>query len=294
MENNINKIALIIEGGGMRGSFTAGIINTLLEEKIYFNYVAGISAGASNTVNYIARDMKRVKKSFVDIVQDPDFGGVRTFLAGKGYFHSDHIYNYSALDENLLPFDFKTFNDNPAELRIGAFQRDTGKMIYWTKNNIEDNMDLINMVRASSSLPIIMPPTFFKGDFYVDGGLGPCGGIPIDIAIQDGYRKFFILKSRPKSYTKTATKKNIFLEQYFKKYPFVLQAMKDRHIHYNNTQKLIRRLEEKGDAYIVYPKKMLVESSCKDIELLERNYYLGRVQGKQEVPKWRQFIESSQ
>lgn len=293
MENNIKNIALVIEGGGMRGSFTAGIINTLLEEKIYFDYVIGVSAGASNAVNYLSRDQRRVKRSFVEIVKDPQFGGMSTFLQGKGYFHSDYIYNYMALEKTLLPYDYKTFEENPAKLRIGSFQRDTGKMIYWTKKAVQDASDLITMIRASSSLPIIMPPTFFRGQYYVDGGLGPNGGIPIDLPIKEGYKKFVIIKSRPKSYRKETPKHMHFMRKAFCKYPYLVQAMEDRYKNYNKSVDLIESLEKKGDAFIIYPKKMCVESNCRDFLQLEKNYYLGRIQGKREIKNLKTFINKN-
>lgn len=85
LKSNIFDTALIFEGGGMRASFTSGIVNTLLENELYFNYIAGISAGSSCTLNYLSRDKKRTKASFVDFVKDPEFGGWRTFLRGKGF-----------------------------------------------------------------------------------------------------------------------------------------------------------------------------------------------------------------
>ncbi len=291
MENNIKDIALVIEGGGMRGSFTAGIVNTLLEEKIYFDYVIGVSAGASNAVNYLSRDQRRVKRSFVEIVKDPKFGGMGTFIQGKGYFHSDYIYNYMSLEKTLLPYDYKTFEKNNAKLRIGAFQRDTGKMIYWTKKAVHDTSDLITMVRASSSLPVIMPPTFFRGEYYVDGGLGPNGGIPIDLPIKEGYKKFVIIKSRPKSYRKDPPKHIPLIRRAFRKYPHLVQAMEKRYLNYNKSIDLIEKLEDQGDAFIIYPKKMIVENNCRDFELLEKNYYFGRIQGKREIKDLKKFLE---
>lgn len=293
MENNINNIALIIEGGGMRCSFTAGVINTFLEEKIYFDYVIGVSAGASNAVNYLSRDQRRVKSSFVEIVKDPNFGGLHTFLQGKGYFHSDYIYNYIALNKSLLPYDYESYKKNPAKLRIGTFQRDTGKTIYWTKKAVHSASDLITMVRASSSLPIIMPPTCFRGHYYVDGGLSPHGGIPIDLPIKEGYKKFVIIKSRPKGYRKEAPKKIKLLERSFRKYPYLVKAMAKRYKNYNRSTELIESLEENGDAYIIYPKTMTVKNNCKDFDLLEKNYYNGRIQGKRELRNLKDFIRKN-
>ena len=170
--NNIKDTALIFEGGGMRASYTAGFLNTLLEEKLHFDYVAGISAGSSHSVNYISRDVERSKKSFVDLVLDPNFGGWASFLKGEGFFRSDYIYEETPLPDAALPFDFKTFSANPARLRMGAFDSINGEMVYYTKDDIKDLKDLMKIVRASSSMPIFMPPTVIGDKVYIDGEIG--------------------------------------------------------------------------------------------------------------------------
>src|SRR5690554_5611843 len=138
--NNIKDTALIFEGGGMRASYTAGMVNILLENKLYFNYVAGISAGASHSVNYLSRDTSRVKRSFVDLVLDPKFGGWKSFLKGEGYFRSQYIYEEIPYADAALPFDCRTFMANPAQLRIGAFERSTGALKYFGKDDIQEVM----------------------------------------------------------------------------------------------------------------------------------------------------------
>ena len=108
-----NKTGLVLEGGGMRASYTAAVANILLENEIYFDNVYGLSAGSSNTVNYISRDIDRTKRSFVDLVDDPEFGGVDTLIKGKGFFSAEHIYQKAGLPGGYLPFDWDTFVANP-------------------------------------------------------------------------------------------------------------------------------------------------------------------------------------
>ena len=146
LESNIKDTALIFEGGGMRASYTAGILNILLEKEMYFNYVAGISAGSSHTVNYISRDKERAKKSFVDFVKDPNFGGWKSFIKGEGLFRAKYLYEEACLKNASLPFDFKTFQKNPADIRIGAFNRRTGQQKYFTKSDIKNISDLMTFL----------------------------------------------------------------------------------------------------------------------------------------------------
>ncbi len=288
LENNIKDTALIFEGGGMRASYTAGIVNILLENEIYFNYVAGISAGSSHAVNYISRDKERTKKSFVDFVKDPNFGGWKSFFKGEGFFRSEYLYEQACLEDASLPFHFQKFMLNPAKIRIGAFNRRTGTQKYFSRDDIKNISDLMKIVRCSSSLPFFMPPTRFKGQYYIDGGIA--GGIPLDIAIEDGYDKFFVVLTRERGYKKGPKKNMAFMKVLYRKYPKLLKAMEERHIVYNETLDKLKKMEKEGKAYLVYPKTMPVDYKERDYEKLENSYSLGYKQGKEEINSWKEFI----
>ncbi len=286
--NNIKDTALIFEGGGMRASYTAGFLNTLLEDELYFDYVAGISAGSSHSVNYISRDIERSKKSFVDLVRDPDFGGWLSFLKGEGFFRSDYIYEETPLPDAALPFDFITFSANPARLRIGAYDSISGEMVYYSKDEIKDLKDLMKIVRASSSMPIFMPPTVIGDRVYIDGGLG--GGIPLDIAIKDGFKKYFVILSRPKGYRKEPVKYQSFLKTYYKNSPHIIDALLRRHIIYNQTLDELQALENEGKAFLVFPDVMPVSSRERNYDKLSESYKTGYAQGKRDLPLWKDFL----
>ncbi len=287
--NNIKDSALIFEGGGMRASYTAGILNNLLENEIYFDYVAGISAGASHSINYLSRDIPRAKRSFVDLVLDSKFGGWRSFFKGEGYFRSQYIYEETSYPGAALPLDFQAFMANPAQLRIGALERDTGKPVYFTKADINSMQDLMKIVRASSSMPIFMPPTSFKGKVYVDGGLG--GGIALDIAKKDGMQKFFVILTREKGYRKSPVKFGGFIKAYYRKHPLVVEAMFNRHVIYNRTLEELEELEREGKAFLVYPDVMPVSNKETNFKKLSACYELGYAQGKRDLPRWQEFLE---
>jgi predicted patatin/cPLA2 family phospholipase len=286
--NNIQDTALIFEGGGMRASYTAGILNTLLENKLYFNYVAGISAGSSHSVNYMSRDIDRAKRSFVDMVLDPKFGGWKSFFKGEGFFRSQYIYEETCYPDSALPLDFETFMENPAQLRIGAFDRDSGEERYFTKDDIHDMRDLVKIVRSSSSMPIFMPETKYDNHCYVDGGLG--GGIPLDIAKKDGFKKFFVVLTREKGYRKSPAKFTATIRAYYRKYPHVINAMLNRYIIYNQTLEELEQLEREGKAFLVYPEVMPVTNREINYNKLCESYRLGYAQGQRDVSKWKEFL----
>lgn len=286
--NNIKDTALIFEGGGMRGSYTAGFLTNLLENEIYIDYVAGISAGSSHSVNYLSRDITRARRSFVDIVLDSRFGGWRSFLKGEGFFRSQYLYEETPYPNASLPLDFQTFTVNQAKLRIGAFERDSGEMRYFSKEDIHDLKDLMKIVRCSSSMPIFMPPTYYGGRYYVDGGLG--GGIALDIAKKDRLKKFFVILSREKGYRKKPLKFSKALRTYYRRQPLVAEAMLQRYIVYNQTLDELEQLACEGKAFLVYPDVMPVSSRELNYNKLAASYELGYAQGKRDLPKWKEFL----
>ena len=120
LENNVHDCALVIEGGAMRASYVSGLVNVLLEQGIYFDYVCGISAGSTVATNYVSRDMVRTKRSFVDFAANPQMGGVKSFLHRRGFFNADYDY-LGCIEDGSMPFDWQTFQANPARVRIQAF-----------------------------------------------------------------------------------------------------------------------------------------------------------------------------
>jgi len=288
LESNINDTALIFEGGGMRASYTSGFVKTLIENSLYFDYVAGISAGASNSVNYLTRDAGRAKKSFVDLVLEPEFGGWRSFLKGEGYFRARYIYEETHYPDASLPLDFEVFMANPARLRIGAFEMDSGRMRYFTKDDIKTVQDLARIVRCSSTLPFFMPPATFNHKIYLDGGLG--GGIALDIAQKDGFSKFFVVLSRPRGFRKEPFKIPGLIKAYFRRYPHVAEALLSSHQKYNQTLDELDQLENEGKAFLVCPDIMPVTSMETSFKKLEESHRLGYRQGRRDLPRWQEFL----
>lgn len=177
--------ALVFEGGGMRGVYTAGLVATLIEAGLDFPHVSGISAGSSHTVNYVSRDATRAHDSFVDVALSPEFGGYKHWLAGRGIFNVDYLYHDIAEADGDFPFDYDTFMANPAQIRVGSFNATRGQAVWFTKEDMHSVSDVGLLARASSTLPVLMPPVEIDGDTYVDGALGPNGGIPLDTPMRE-------------------------------------------------------------------------------------------------------------
>jgi predicted patatin/cPLA2 family phospholipase len=288
IRSNVFHTALIFEGGGMRACYTAGFVSMLLEHAIYFNYVAGISAGASHAVNYLSRDPVRARRSFTDIVQDPSFGDISSWLKGDGYFNVDYIYSKSPRADGALPFDFETFTRNEAECAIGAFLRYEGRMVYWHRSDMTTVEALSLRVRASSSLPYLMPETEVDGKIYLDGGLHV--GIPLDIAMEDGYDRFVIALTRERGFRLEPVPHNRIMNRILDRHPIAKEALTTRHLRYNRTLDAIEKLEKEGRAYVFYPEAIDLTLMDRDREKLLSQYIEGHEQAVRELPRLREFL----
>ena len=288
ISSNIHDTALIFEGGGMRACFTAGFVTMLLEQGIYFNYAAGISAGASHVVNYLSRDLTRARRSFTDIVLEQSFGDVASWIKGDGYFNAEYIYSKSTREDGSLPFDFETFIENDADCVIGAFLRHEGKMVYWHKHDYKTIEDLILRVRASSSVPYLMPETKIDEEIYVDGGLG--SGIPLDIAMEDGYERFVVVLTRERGFRLEPFPQNRLVNLMLDRHQVEKEALLSRHVGYNATLDKIEQLERDGRAFVFYPEDLDLTMIDRDREKLLSQYVKGHEQATQGLPRLREFL----
>lgn len=290
LTSNVKDVALIFEGGGMRVSYTAAVVAALLEAQIHIDWVAGISAGSSNTANYLARDAERARRSFVEFAADPKFGDVRTFVRGQGMFNSHYIYRVSGLPGQALPYDFATYQANPARMYLGVFEADTGQAFYWTRDDVADLDDLMAAVQSSSTLPFFMPPVQRGDHVYVDGALGPSGGIALDAARADGFSKFLVVLTRPRDYVKPPIQISRPMRQYFRKHPAVVDALAERASNYNRTRAELLELEHSGDAVVFFPEGQTVSQSERSVAKLARSYTEGSAQVARELPAWREWL----
>lgn len=287
---DIRDTALIFEGGGMRGAYSAGVVRALLENDLNFGWVGGISAGSSNLVNYVSRDVARAKAAFTEFAADPMMGNVRTFLKGQGYFNSHYIYQQSARPGAVMPLDSEAFFSNPCDIAIGGFDVHAGQTVYWTREDIKNLDDLMIRVQASSTLPGFMPLVHMDGTTWADGALGSSGGIAIDAAKAAGFEKFFVVLSRTRDYWKPAVRRPRFIRAHFRKYPLLAQAIIDRPGNYNATKQELLDLEKSGQAYLFVPEQMNISINERSVPKLTQAFHDGLDQARREVPAWKEFL----
>ncbi len=289
---NVPDVALVFEGGGMRAAYTSAVVVALIEAGLVFPFVAGISAGASNTVNYLTGDAWRARASFTTFAADPNFGGWRTFVRGQGLFNSDYIYRRTSAPDEALPYNYQAFLDHPAEFSITGFRARDGATVRWGRAETETQQHLMSFVQASSTMPVIMPPVDIDGDLYVDGALGETGGIPIDAARAAGYRKMVVVLTQERSYTKKPLTNPWFYRRHFRRHPAVADALLSRWSRYNSTRDELFELERAGEVYVFAPDRMDISNGERNVARLQAAHERGLAQAARELPAIREFVQA--
>lgn len=246
----MKNLGLVLEGGGMRGLYTAGVLDFFMDKNLYFPYVASVSAGACNAVSYLSRQKGRSREINIRFANDPRYINLANLLKRKSIFGMDFIFNEVA--NKILPFDFKQFEKSNEKLIVCATDCHTGKAIYFDKDACDD---IFLSVRASSSLPFVCEPVKFQGKTLLDGGIAE--PIPIKKSILDGNTKNIIVLTRDSKYRKKPFRWGRFSRLYYPKYPQLTVAFKNRYMIYNNTLDYIDDLERNGDAFVIRPDKLV-------------------------------------
>ena len=264
----IEDCALVLEGGGMRGAFTAGIIKFLLENNLIFEYVIGVSAGANNGANYVSRQVDRNKKIFVDLVEDERYMGIKNLIKDGNYFGMDFLFH--ELPHKILPFDYENFLKSNSKLVVGVTDCTAGKTVFLQPQNYSSQKKIDKIFKASSSLPLVSNTVKIGGREYLDGGIA--APIPVHKAEADGYKKNLIVLTRENEYRKDPVKAGFLLNYFLKDYPHLVDQLKNRYKVYNQTIDYIRKKEKKGDFFVFRPQNLDIDRFSKDKEKLKEIY----------------------
>ena len=288
----VDDTALVFEGGGMRNAYTAALVSRLIAEGINFPHISGVSAGSSHLCNFTSRDAIRSHATFVDLVEDPEFGGLKHFRKGHGYFNAEYIYQQICYPDGAMPFNMDTFLANPATTRVATFNATRGEERWFSKEEMSTLDTLGPIVRASSTLPILMPPVEIDGDTYVDGALGPNGGLPFDQPLREGYRKLLVVLTRPRDFVKDPMPASVgaLLRTAYRSFPSVFEGVALRTDRYNAGRRFLFELEERGQAYVFAPDNLWINNTESRRERLEATYRAGLVQAVREMPAIKAFL----
>jgi len=263
-----HKCALVLEGGGMRGSFTAGIIDYFLRHEVYFEHVIGVSAGANNGANYTSRQRLRNKKIFTDLVEDERYMSFKNLIREGNYFGMDFLFHQ--LPHEILPFDYNSFKNSNTNLKVAATECESGEVKFFSPQYFDEISKIDKTFKASSSLPLVSNPVEIDDKLYLDGGIRD--SIPVREAIKDGYQKVVVILTREKGYRKTPVKAKFLLDLFLRKYPNLVDDLKERYQIYNETLDYISKKEKTNDFFVFRPKSIEIDRFSKDAEQLENIY----------------------
>ncbi|MCL2440206.1 MAG: patatin family protein [Treponema sp.] len=244
----LENAALILEGGGLRGAFTSGALRRFADDKLYFDYVIGVSMGACNAANYVSLQPERNRIVNTRYIHDRRYISYRRLLFKGELFGMDFIFN--EIPNKYIHFDEKTLLENPMRCIMGVTDCETGKPLYYDKNDL--GSDYRHVLKASSSLPLVAKPVKYKEKFLMDGGLSD--SIPVRKAEQEGYKKRVVILTRPYGYRKKPSKLPGFLLYQYRKFPGLLKSIKTQYLQYNEAVSYIEELEAKGEIFVIRPK----------------------------------------
>ena len=264
------KTGLVLEGGGMRGVFTCGVLDYLMDHKISFPYAIGVSAGACNGLSYMSHQRGRGKYSNIDLLAKYKYIGIRPLIKKRGLIDQQLLFH--RFPDRILPYNYKAYAENPSRFEMVTTDCITGRACYWEEKF--DEKLIIDIVKASSSLPYACPIIYVEGRPMLDGGI--VDSIPLLRAYEQGYDKCVVVLTRNKGYRKST--KDVPVPSFiYKKYPRLRVALRNRNKIYNEQLELVERLEEEGKIIVIRPEKPIVvgrmETSVKKLtDLYEQGY----------------------
>jgi predicted patatin/cPLA2 family phospholipase len=243
----MTQVGLVLEGGGMRGVYTAGVLEYFLEKNLYFPYNIGVSAGACNAVSYLSRQKDRNRKVNIDYIHNPNYLSLRNYIKKRELFGMDFIFD--EIPNKLVPFDYETFYKAEELFEVGTTDCITGETVYYNKH--QHGQDMLTILRASSSLPFAAPIVQFDQRPLLDGGISD--PIPIKRAEEVGFDKNVVILTRNKGYQKKPSKQSWISSKLYNDYPGLLQSMDKRAASYNETLQYIFEQEKKGKVFVIQP-----------------------------------------
>lgn len=263
-----NKVGLVLEGGGTRGYYSAGVMDAFLKADIMFPYVIGVSAGAGNATSFISGQIGRNKQMIEHFITHKRYVSFTNYMKNKSVFGMDFIFG--EIPQKHCFFDWDMLKKSKTRFLTGAFDCEKGETVWFEKEDLRTGLGILI---ASCSLPFFSPMVKYKKKILLDGGI--LHPIPIEKSIEDGNEFHVIILTQNEGYQKKG-KKYAFFEFYYRMYPKLVETMKIRHEIYNQQVELCEELQRQGKAIIIRPLQSLeVSRMTKDVKKLLALYQEG-------------------
>lgn len=280
------KKGLIMEGGAMRGMFTAGVIDVLMEHGIGFDGAIGVSAGAAFGCNYKSKQIGRVIRYNTRFCQDRRYGGFRILLKEGNFYSRKFCYEEVPLKYDV--FDYDTYESNPMAFYIVCTDVDTGKAEYHKYENRHDHG--FEWIRASASMPLVSRMVEIDGRRYLDGALAD--SIPVQYFESLGYDRNVVILTQPEGFRKKPDSLLPLMKVYYRKFPKLVEAIASRHEQYNATLDYIALREAAGNLLVIRPlEKLPIRRTEKDPDKLRQVYEMGRRTAEARIEEIQKYLE---
>jgi predicted patatin/cPLA2 family phospholipase len=265
---------LVLEGGGMRGVFTSGVLDAFMKHDLYFPYVVAVSAGALNGLSYMSRQPRRARYSNIDMLRKYDYISLKRLLT-KGSIFDPNIL-YERFPNEIVPFDYQAYRENPATFEMVTTNCITGRAEYLSEK--EDARRMTAIAKATSSLPYVAQITYVDGVPMLDGGI--VDSIPVVRAIDKGFSPNVVILTRNRGFRSSEPDIKV-PKLFYGEYPRLRVALSRRVEEYNKQLELIERMEDWGEVICIRPERQMeVDRFCRDVEKLEALYEEGFMLGE--------------
>ena len=283
------KKGLVLEGGGIRGIFSAGVMDVLMEEGIVFDGAIGVSAGAAFGCNYKSKQPRRAVRYNLKYAKDPRYSSVRSLLKTGDLFNAQFCYH--DIPEKLYPFDWKTFRENPMKFYLVCTDVETGKPVYHLCDN-DSEWQMLEWFRASGSMPLVSRVVEIGDQKLLDGGI--TDSIPLRFMESKGYERNVVILTRPADYVKEPASLMRVMNRVLHQYPETLKAIENRHNVYNETVAYIRQREAGKYAFVIRPEADLDVGRVEhDRFKIREAYKAGRKAARKRLNALRRFLEAA-
>jgi predicted patatin/cPLA2 family phospholipase len=279
------KRGLVLEGGAMRGLFTAGITDVMMEHEVWPDGIVGVSAGAAFGCNYKSRQPGRAIRYNMRFARDPRYSGLRSLLTSGDYFNAEFAYH--VVPREYDRFDDAAFEQNPMEFVAVCTNVETGEAVY--KRLVKSDSLTYDWIRASASMPLASRVVELEGYKLLDGGVAD--SIPLEYFERQGYERNVVILTQPLGYQKEPNRLMPLMRVVLHKYPLMLKAMDNRHLMYNRQLAYVAEAERQGRCLVIRPDGPIpIGHISHDADEMKRVYDLGRSMGERNIEKIKQYL----
>jgi predicted patatin/cPLA2 family phospholipase len=283
----MKRIGLVLQGGGMRGIYTSGVLDYFIEQNLFPSYIVAVSAGAYNAMAYLAREKGLGKYMYTEHVHDPRCMSWRNLIRHGSFLSMDFVFD--EILHRIRPFPFDAFYQAQERLLVGATNWVTGESVYFSK---EDTAQFLLAVRASCSIPLLSGIVVLQGQKLLDGAI--VDPIPIHKSLADGNLWNIVIRTGHEERVRQPVNLGCYFQRLFPRYKPLIRALFEHHLRYNQTLEQIRGLSKEGKAFVLSPSrpvrlKRVERNSVK----LQELYRLGYEDARTSLRSLCQWMETS-